>query len=209
MAAADTFGTLLFLLWLSSSPASSSAAGDSVGVPKQSVTVNGGLDAPSLATGAAVVVGIFLASLALFAADVYLTSKLDQMLLDHYGPELYDQYTSKYHDLLEGDGGGGDPDSPVGLTATTREDFYGSTPRWEGHGDGEGDGGGGEGPTSGYFFQLQDHSSLLQPPSFLQRFPTQFRGGGRTMSRSSSSSGFVSKVRHLVQKAITDVFGRR
>ncbi len=79
-----------------------------------------GLDAASLATGAALVVTIFLASLALFAADVYLTSKLDQMLLDHYGPEIYDQFTSKFSG-----GDEDDPDSPVGLTATTREDFYG------------------------------------------------------------------------------------
>ena len=49
----------------------------------------------------------------LYALDVYATAKIDQLLLEYYGPELYDRYTNLYE--------------PPGLrlTATTENDYYG------------------------------------------------------------------------------------
>lgn len=45
----------------------------------------------------AVLGGILLASAAFYAADVYLTSTVDRILYDHYGPELYERYTGQYN----------------------------------------------------------------------------------------------------------------
>ena len=56
---------------------------------------------------------LLLASLGLYALDVYATARIDQFLLDYYGPELYDRYTQ--YDPLQG----------LGLTATTENDYYG------------------------------------------------------------------------------------
>ena len=59
--------------------------------------------------------GLLLASLGLYALDVYATARIDQFLLDYYGPELYDRYT-QYDPLDYGING---------LTATTENDYYG------------------------------------------------------------------------------------
>ena len=51
----------------------------------------------------------------MYALDVYATSRIDQFLLDYYGPELYDRYTNNYDQQLY---------MPK-LTATTVNDYYG------------------------------------------------------------------------------------
>ncbi len=86
---------------------------------KQSDVSTGiGFDLPTLVTAGALTALLLLLSMGLFAADVYLTSRLDGALLDMYGPEAYDEITSKY--LADGS----EEDSAVGLTATTREAYY-------------------------------------------------------------------------------------
>ena len=40
--------------------------------------------------------GLLLCSAFLYVLDVYATTALDRYLLDHYGPELYERYTSEY-----------------------------------------------------------------------------------------------------------------
>lgn len=44
----------------------------------------------------AVIGGLLLCSGLLYVLDVYATTALDRYLLDHYGPELYERYTSEY-----------------------------------------------------------------------------------------------------------------
>ena len=56
-----------------------------------------------------------VASLGLYALDVYATAKIDQILLEYYGPELYERYTNIYEPQ----------DDKFRLTATTEKDFYG------------------------------------------------------------------------------------
>ena len=40
--------------------------------------------------------GLLLCSAFLYVLDVYATTALDRYLLEHYGPELYERYTSEY-----------------------------------------------------------------------------------------------------------------
>ena len=40
--------------------------------------------------------GLLLCSGFLYVLDVYATTALDRYLLEHYGPELYERYTSEY-----------------------------------------------------------------------------------------------------------------
>ena len=40
--------------------------------------------------------GLLLCSAFLYVLDVYATTALDRYLLDHYGPELYERYTSEF-----------------------------------------------------------------------------------------------------------------
>ena len=61
--------------------------------------------------------GLLLCSAFLYVLDVYATTALDRYLLEHYGPELYERYTSEYDPdgngfeipvkRIEGGGGGG------------------------------------------------------------------------------------------------------
>ena len=66
-------------------------------------------------TGGLLLGALLLASLGLYALDVYATARIDQFLLDYYGPELYDRYTQS--DPW--------PYSENALTATTENDYYG------------------------------------------------------------------------------------
>ena len=66
-------------------------------------------------TGGLLLGGLLLASLGLYALDVYATARIDQFLLDYYGPELYERYT-QYDPINFG---------LNGLTATTENDYYG------------------------------------------------------------------------------------
>ena len=43
-----------------------------------------------------VIGGLLLCSGFLYVLDVYATTALDRYLLEHYGPELYERYTSEY-----------------------------------------------------------------------------------------------------------------
>ena len=62
--------------------------------------------------------GLLLCSAFLYVLDVYATTALDRYLLDHYGPELYERYTSEFDPdgngfeipvkRIESGGGGGD-----------------------------------------------------------------------------------------------------
>ena len=65
-----------------------------------------------LFTGSFLLAGLLIASLGLYALDVYATAKIDEILLEYYGPQLYDRYTNTY-------------EPSVRLTATTAEDYYG------------------------------------------------------------------------------------
>ena len=77
--------------------------------------------------------GLLLCSAFLYVLDVYATTALDRYLLDHYGPELYERYTSEFDPDGNGfeipvkrieSGGGGDgvygtpPTSPFAPSAT-------------------------------------------------------------------------------------------
>ena len=65
--------------------------------------------------GIVLVGGLLLASAALYALDVYATSRIDQFLLDYYGPEIYDRYTTTYDQYYQ---------MPK-LSATTANQWYG------------------------------------------------------------------------------------
>ena len=49
-----------------------------------------------LIVGAILLAGIFLLSIGLYALDVYVTSRIDRYLLDHYGPSIYEAFTGTY-----------------------------------------------------------------------------------------------------------------
>ena len=78
-----------------------------------------GFDATYLVVGGALILGLAALSFGLYYADLFLTARLDQFLLDYYGPEIYDRLTQEFHP------DGGVYDSPVGLKATTAAQYYG------------------------------------------------------------------------------------
>jgi len=45
-------------------------------------------------TGVAIVAGLLVVSYLLYMVDVWATDRIDGLLLAHYGPELYERYTS-------------------------------------------------------------------------------------------------------------------
>lgn len=65
--------------------------------------VGGSLDGVTLATGAVIVGGLLLVSYLLYMFDTWATSRIGDMLLDHYGPAMYSKMTSEF--------------DPVGLAA--------------------------------------------------------------------------------------------
>lgn len=60
--------------------------------------------------------GLILASAGLYALDVYATARIDQFLLDYYGPQMYDRFTTEYEPLKA--------EGPH-FTATTANKYYG------------------------------------------------------------------------------------
>ena len=63
-------------------------------------------------SGTVLFAGLLIASIGLYALDIYATARIDQLLLDYYGPQIYERYTNFY-------------DPNVRLTATTENDYYG------------------------------------------------------------------------------------
>ena len=73
--------------------------------------------------------GLLLCSAFLYVLDVYATTALDRYLLDHYGPELYERYTSEFDPdgngfeipvkRIESGGGGGGVDGVYGSPPTS------------------------------------------------------------------------------------------
>ena len=73
-----------------------------------------------LIVGTLILGGLVIASVFLYALDVYATSQIDRYLYDYYGPELYDRYTSFY------DPNQFDPYNMNGhYSATTAQQYYG------------------------------------------------------------------------------------
>jgi len=54
------------------------------------------LNTTTLVYGAAIVGGLLILSFALYMLDTWATARIDNMLLNYYGPEMYDRYTSVY-----------------------------------------------------------------------------------------------------------------
>ena len=54
------------------------------------------LNATTLTSGAVIVAGLLILSVLLYMFDTWATSRIDSMLLDYYGPELYRKMTSSY-----------------------------------------------------------------------------------------------------------------
>ena len=46
-----------------------------------------------------IVVGLLIVSYLLYMMDVWATERIDGLLLAHYGPELYDRYTSALQEV--------------------------------------------------------------------------------------------------------------
>ena len=63
-------------------------------------------------SGSLLFTGLLVASVGLYALDVYATARIDQLLLDYYGPQIYERYTNIYEPNIR-------------LTATTENDYYG------------------------------------------------------------------------------------
>ena len=63
-------------------------------------------------SGSLLFAGLLVASVGLYALDVYATARIDQLLLDYYGPQIYERYTNTYEPNIR-------------LTATTENDYYG------------------------------------------------------------------------------------
>ena len=55
-----------------------------------------------------------MASVGLYALDIYATARIDQLLLEYYGPQIYERYTNIY-----------EPNTNIKFTATTEKDYYG------------------------------------------------------------------------------------
>ena len=73
-----------------------------------------------LIVGTLILGGLVIASVFLYALDVYATSQIDRYLYDFYGPELYDRYTNYY------DPNQFDPYNMNGhYSATTAQQYYG------------------------------------------------------------------------------------
>ena len=73
-----------------------------------------------LIVGTLILGGLVIASVFLYALDVYATSQIDRYLYDYYGPELYDRYTNYY------DPNQFDPYNMNGhYSATTAQQYYG------------------------------------------------------------------------------------
>ena len=47
-------------------------------------------------SGSLLFTGLLVASVGLYALDVYATARIDQLLLDYYGPQIYERYTNIY-----------------------------------------------------------------------------------------------------------------
>ena len=54
------------------------------------------LSTTTLTSGAVIVGGLFLLSVLLYMFDTWATARIDTMLLDYYGPDLYRKMTSSY-----------------------------------------------------------------------------------------------------------------
>lgn len=54
------------------------------------------LNSATLTSGALIVGGLLIISFLLYMFDTWATSRIDTMLLDYYGPELYSKMTSAY-----------------------------------------------------------------------------------------------------------------
>ena len=46
-----------------------------------------------------IVAGLLVVSYLLYMVDVWATERIDGLLLAHYGPELYDRYTSAVQEV--------------------------------------------------------------------------------------------------------------
>jgi len=49
-------------------------------------------------TGVGIVAGLLVVSYLLYMVDVWATDRIDGLLLAHYGPELYERYTTALHE---------------------------------------------------------------------------------------------------------------
>ena len=54
------------------------------------------LSTTTLTSGAVIVGGLLLLSVLLYMFDTWATARIDTMLLDYYGPDLYRKMTSSY-----------------------------------------------------------------------------------------------------------------
>ena len=54
------------------------------------------LNTATLTSGAAIVAGLLVLSFLLYMLDTWATARIDTMLLDYYGPDLYRKMTSSY-----------------------------------------------------------------------------------------------------------------
>ena len=75
-------------------------------------------DPAYVVTGAGILVGLLLLSFLLYMVDVWATERIDGLLLSHYGPELYQRYTSAREPLRRAQ-----EESPTNGQEWTEEDL--------------------------------------------------------------------------------------
>ena len=69
-------------------------------------------------SGSLLLGGLLIASVGLYALDIYATARIDEFLLSHYGPELYDRYTTTFDPNQ-------DDQNFIRFSATTEKEYYG------------------------------------------------------------------------------------
>jgi len=58
--------------------------------------VSSSLNGTTIATGVVIVGGLLILSVLLYMFDTWATSRIDTMLMDYYGPELYSKMTAEF-----------------------------------------------------------------------------------------------------------------
>jgi len=58
--------------------------------------VSSSFNSATVATGALIIGGLMVLSVILYMFDTWATARIDSMLLDHYGPEMYSKMTSEF-----------------------------------------------------------------------------------------------------------------
>jgi len=141
------------------------------------------LNTTSLTSGALIVGGLLIISFLLYMFDTWATARIDTMLLDYYGPELYSKMTSSY--------------DPEGIAAAMKSINSGIvrddeiSDRFGGHFDGWSD----EDVIRAYLvhqLRRQEAESVSQQMEYLTPMRPMFTSSSQLAGYRSLSGGFLA-----------------